>query len=441
METYDNHAMRDILVQATRAIRNHRYWFVRLSTVYDLHPVIYDAVDLVRPRDWQQLLLEYPHKAETDPNRIAYTKDERAGEADRQTVTTIGKYLGRHFDLPDHTVRDLVAKYTCNDKMYFVHTVEEMVDAVCSGPNSCMKFQDSDFILCLDGVSRHPYAAYDPEYGWHMALRANSNGEIDGRALCVTSGGDSYFVRSFKRGPGYSYSDEHLEAWLKSLGYKHRSAYDEGQPLRLYRTRHDGVLAPYVDGDLYRANAVSGGQLKLREHGELELRETGGIAGRHDYCTCDDCGEDYNEDEGYTVGAYEDRAVGPCCIDHYVMAVSRRGNHVHIYEDNVVWIESQDMYYHIDYLDQNNIVELENGDCEHVDNAVCIDGDWYHVDDENIVRDYNDEFRLEKDCWRCYANNEWYLHDEIEPVIVDGETYHPNYTPVTTEETEGDTNA
>jgi hypothetical protein len=99
------------------------------------------------------------------------------------------------------------------------------------------------------------------------------------------------------------------------------------------------------------------------------------------------------------------------------------------------------MYYHIDYLDQNSIVELENGDCEHEDNAVCIDGDWYHVDDENIVRDHNDEFRLEKDCWRCYANNEWYLHDEIEPVIVDGETYHPDHTPVTTEETEGDTNA
>ena len=102
----------DTFMQAADIVHEHRAWFRRETRKYKLHPVVEAALDVCRPDDWHQLLLEWPHMAESDPARLAYTRDERSGEADRQTVTTIGKYLTRHFsEMTDHKVRDLAALY------------------------------------------------------------------------------------------------------------------------------------------------------------------------------------------------------------------------------------------------------------------------------------------------------------------------------------------
>jgi hypothetical protein len=45
------------------------------------------------------------------------------------------------------------------------------------------------------------------------------------------------------------------------------------------------------------------------------------------------------------------------------------------------------------------------------------------------VQLHNDEWALETDAWKCYATSDWYLHDDVEPVTVDGETYHPDDAP------------
>ena len=119
--------------------RRDRPWHAALQHRYSVHPAVYDAMKHVRPYDWHQLLLEYPHRSQTDPYRIAYTRDERAGEADRQTITTIGKYLTRHFPtLSDHHIRDIVALYTSPSSFKILDAVADFVHAVNNGPNSCM---------------------------------------------------------------------------------------------------------------------------------------------------------------------------------------------------------------------------------------------------------------------------------------------------------------
>ena len=54
-----------------------RAWFKRES-LRRLHPAIEKVIVgyCYRPRDWHQLLLEWPHRSETDPNRLAYTQSE-----------------------------------------------------------------------------------------------------------------------------------------------------------------------------------------------------------------------------------------------------------------------------------------------------------------------------------------------------------------------------
>jgi hypothetical protein len=427
---------------------NGRDWHTYLQARHDFHPAVWEAINHARPIDWHQLVLEYPHKAESDTNRLAYTRDERAGEADKQTVTTIGKYLMRHFDLPDHTVRDIVAKHTCNDTMKFVHSMDEMVNGVQNGPHSCMRWENRSGVTCRDGIRRHPYEVYDPKYGWHMALRVDANGIINGRALCVTDDEISYWVRSYKRGDSYSYTDEVLEAWLKAQGYEKRSEYREGQKLALYPTS-GAFLAPYIDGDERRVVQHSD-HLCVSCDGDFDCDETGGQPG-HNGCTCDDCGDRISEGEGDWVHIHEETHVCDSCIDDYTYAVSRRGNHYYIRNAEVVAVGED--WYDVNYLSDNEIITLEDGEYAHQDDAVYVEsaGEYYLNDDDRIVCDRDGNWQLvddcqqladntwalEHECWCCAGSGNWYLNDEDDYVEIDGEQYHPDHAPVT-EESKGE---
>jgi len=439
----------NVMMQAADIVYCHREWFRRETRKYKLHPVIEAALDVCRPDDWHQLLLEWPHVAETDPTRLAYTRDERAGEADRQTVTTIGKYLFRHFsDMPDHKMRDLAALYGSNGECKFVNTMAEMLYHLKRGPSSCMTGDRER--TCDDGVVRHPYEVYDPNLGWHMAVRIEY-GKTVGRALCC----GKTFVRSYKYNPsgGGSPTDETLEAWLEQQGYDKEYAWD-GLKIMHYQTRGGDTLAPYLDGENKYA-AKHGDYLVITDDDDAEYQcdNTGGTASERSGQRCEDCGDRVDEGDGYWVNADEDVLVcDSCCNNSYTYAVSRRGFERYINSDYVVWVESRDAHYDEDYLDDNNIVQLESGEYEHTDNAVEIDGEWYGSDDENIVYDHNGEYQLLDNCvalengeyaltdeaWKCEASGEWYLTDDVEPVVVDGENYHPDHAPEQTTESEGE---
>lgn len=440
----------DFFEPAIFVVRNHRDWFYKLTRKFQLHPAVPDAFEYADPYNWQQLLLEWPHKAETDINRLAYTRDERAGYTDKQTVTTIGKYLARHFDLSDHIIRDIAARYTATGHVFkFLNTTDEMVHAVNNGPYSCMCWREREDVRCSDGTARHPYAAYDPKYGWHMAVRIAEEGRIDARAMCNTEGEQKYFVRSYKRCPngGYSYADEHLEAWLKAQGYDKQSEWHEGARMAYFETSND-FLAPYIDGDTKHVSVCGyNGErwLEIDSGGDYCCDNTDGTPSGGSRTTCDDCGQHCDEDDMYWTGVHEDNHVCSGCLDNYRYVTGRRGHDYYIHEDYCVYVESQDAHYDEDYLDDNNIVRLENGDYEHIDNAVHIESvdEWYHSDDDNIVfDDFNERYELTDNCtytedmghvhtddvWQCHATDNWYTTN-IEPVTIDGETYHPDNVP------------
>lgn len=434
----------DYFYPAMGIVRHRRQWYRRESAKYRLHPVIdhladeYDAI----PHDWHQLLLEYPHRSVDDFNRVAYTRDERAGEADKQTVTSLGKYLSRHYpQLADHIIRDVVALFTCSGEFSVLRELDAMVDAVMRGPRSCMS---ASFNLhCADGVRRHPYEVYDPKLGWGMAIRKD-NDSIDGRALVfhadnVIKG----FVRSYKRmeSGGYSGADEALEAWLKSQGYDKWGAWDYcvETVIRHHPLCDNGFLAPYIDGGSQTVDMRRDGTLAITDGGEYDCNNTDGRSGETGE-ECEECGDRTHEDDMYWVSRHEDRHVCQhCCDDYYTYVYGRRGNQYYVHNDNVVCVGNE--YYDVDYLSDNNIVELDDGEYEYVDNAVCLaDGSWRHCDDSDVVRcEDDDEYRLKDDgCWQCAKSNNWYS-DSVDYVEVDGETYHPDHAPETEKE-EGESN-
>ena len=108
IQNYDLHCLMTV-------VHHSRTWHADLQRRYYIHPVVYDLMTTrARPIDWHRVVLEWPHVSESDPTRLAYTRDERSGEQDRQVVTSVNKYVRERWafaDLPDHVLREMVDSY------------------------------------------------------------------------------------------------------------------------------------------------------------------------------------------------------------------------------------------------------------------------------------------------------------------------------------------
>jgi hypothetical protein len=422
-----------------RTVYEGREWFNQQRNRHQLHPAVYLMMTehMYRAEDWHQLLLEWPHKSLTDPNRLAYTRDERSamhnGDSDAKAViTTIGKYLTRHFpDAPSNLIRDIVAQYTYGGSTEITKEMDRMIHAVIQGPRSCMS--PSFDIRCDDDEERHPYAVYDPSLGWGMAVRTDTDGMVLGRCLVHESEWGKGFVRSYKREREYSShsgADESIEAMLTGLGYAKWRGWPDHVRIMCYPLRHSGYLMPYIDGCNQHVEETGDDEFRISNYSGWEATNTGGMLNGHS-CTCDDCGAGMDEDDSYSIGYHGDSRVGPCCIDDYTLVYGRRGEQYHVHTNDTVYVDGE--YYHDQYLDDNSIIELHNGEYEHSDNAVYIHSAdaYYHCDDDDICYAENtNQHELREDCWCCAESGNYYTDDE-DSVEVDGETYHPDNAPET----------
>lgn len=421
-----------------------RPWFEQQRRRHQLHPAVYVMMTdhKYRAEDWQQLLLEWPHKSLTDPNRLAYTRDERSamhnGDSDaKAVVTTIGKYLTRHFpDAPSNLIRDVGAQFTYGGSTIITKDMNEMVSAVMHGPRSCMS--SSFDILCSDREERHPYEVYDPSLGWGMAVRTEGD-MVLGRCLVHESDDGKGFVRSYKRernNSSHSGTDEAIEAYLTGLGYAKWRGWPDHIHIMRYPLRNAGFLMPYIDGGNQHveedANHVN---FRISDYNGWEACNTSGILNGYT-CTCEDCGEGIDEDDTYSVGYHGDHIVGNCCIDNYTRVTGRRRNDYYIHSESAICTQEGD-WYHDDYLDDNDIVELHDGEYTHRDNAVYIESsnEYYHTDDDDICyAEDTGQYELKEDCWKCAESGNYYTDDE-DSVEVNGESYHPDHAPEIEEET------
>jgi hypothetical protein len=422
-----------------------RPWFEQQRTRHPLHPAVYDIMTehMYRAYDWQQLLLEWPHKSITDPNRIAYTRDEKSamhgGDSDiKAVVTTIGKYLTRHFpDAPSNLIRDIGAKYIYGGSTVITKDMDVMVNAVINGPRSCMS--SSFDILCDDRVERHPYAVYDPDLGWAMAVRTDTDGMVLGRCLVhENADGDKGFVRSYKREREYSAhsgTDESIEAYLKGLGYAKWSGWPDHAHVMRYPLRRGGFLMPYIDGNCQ--HVIEGDDtFQISSYDGWEACSTSGTLNHHEH-TCEDCGAGFDDGDGGWTGAHEDNHVCQNCLDNdYTYAYSRRGNEHYIRNSDVIYVNGEN--YHTEYLSDNDIVELHDGEYEHTDNAVYIESeDAYYSDggDDICYAEDSSRHELKDNCWQCAESGNWYT-DDTDNVEVDGDLYHPDHVPEVDEDEE-----
>jgi hypothetical protein len=434
-------------------LRKSRWWHAREQQQAKLHPAVVTALTNKRPKNWHLVVLEHPHVAE-DNTRLAYTQSDRKGAANLQTVTSIGKYLKRHYpDTPDHILHSWYASYS-PDTFQIHETKLEIIRAVEFGPSSCMQstnrysnipFDSDNLPALMDGtideseLDTHPYSCYDPAFGWRMATR-KSGDKILGRALV----NGTKFVRSYavpRDAAGRSEPDAHLEAWLEKQGITHVNSWPEGTQLaRLDHPREGGTMCPYLDGsrdnvDVYRD------YLEIVSRGEYEAQQTDGTLEDQGGSTCEDCGCRVSEDEISFVGRHEDRCVGECCIGGYTRvrtSTSRRFDEYYVPDDQSVCVNGKD--YDTENL-PDDIVCLEDGDYAELDDCVCIEGEYYREDDYRVfpldeeteegdlyafkentwVDGHGKRYHDEKAHWEDPAGDKWTMDEESEEV--DGELW------------------
>jgi hypothetical protein len=384
--------------------RRTRPWFERECNAHELHPAIHSLIDSLYykyratpltpyVKDWREILLEFPHVSTEDPTKIAYTRDDNSGERDIQTRTSLGKYIKRHCpSAPDHIIRNFTALHdVASGQIKLLHTTQQMIHAVQSGPSSCM--QDDDF----EEWDHHPYEVYAPEFGWHMAVRY-VDGTIMGRCLLNDNNNHKTYVRSYRRADGHSPTDEAIEAWLSTQGYTKKCDWDDG--LRLKHLTHNGdIIMAYLDGGTKAVDDCGGGVFKISSDGEYEADNSNGYLGDQvGRAECEYCGDRYHNDDMYWVNRREDTQVcGDCLSSNYTYVVGYQGCNYHVEESRVVHCESDGEDYDCEYIDDHGIVEAE-------------DGNYYHRDD----------------VWYCESRSEFYVTDDVEPVMVDGECVHPD---------------
>lgn len=371
-----------------------------------------------RPRDWHLLLLEWP-TASTD-GRLAYTRDERAGKNGApRTVTTPARYIKRHFpQMEDHVIRDVVARTGVCIEIW--HHWLDIVKAAEKGPSSCMQWgisfdwDDPDPAKWEEGC--HPYEAYSPEYGWRVAVRLEA-GRIMARALLLHHSRGPYvageetrgvFVRSFRRTDNYSPTDEALEAHLNSIGYSKETEWPDGARLKFLEPIDGGDFAvPYLDGNTQRVSWDGAYRVTIDSVGEYLCNNTSGSYDHEEPNTreCSCCGDSADADDGIWVGEDQEEWVGDCCSGSYRYVRGRSRARYHVHEDNVVRV--RDRGYHEEYLEDNDIVKLADGEYEHTDNAWQDDstGDWYSVNTDPVI-----------------VNGGKYHEDSVEEVEINAET-------------------
>lgn len=399
-----------------------RAWHLREQERSPMHPAVLAACEMANPADWHELVLQWPHKSAKEAGRLAYTQDEKKGEADRQTVTTIGKYLTRHFQgLPDHVIRGLAHRFSV-EGVFIWETTEEIVRAAKEGPYSCMQWAGHE--------GTHPYEVYAPEHGWKIAVRIDG-GVIKGRALLLDNGKHKCFVRTYLRpsdSAKYSERDEAMEAHLGGLGFSCKDAWPEGAKLAKVRSGsgyQSEYLFPYLDGNCQTVDD-EGDYFVIRRDGEYECDNTDGSATGAERYTCSCCGDPHaDEDDGIHTGRYGDEWVGPCCSDDYVRVTGRRGDGYYLHADNATEVDGE--YYDNDYLSDNGIVELHNGDFAKEDDCFhCPIREEHYLHEDGTVTE--DEGYVHQDeAWTCAVSGGVYSTNTDSVENAAGEMVHPDH--------------
>ena len=373
---------------------------------------------------WQDIIFHlkdhYTHVSLADPTAIAFTEDERKGEADRQTSMRPGKYLQKFLgggsegliehgplkgQLPRITKMQIAyyaswhqtgARPESEDILDFTEDPDMMVRLYEDGPASCMMGKHWDHRY-------HPVRVYAGG-GLALAYLTSVSGDVIGRALCWPA--KQVFGRVYPT-PNSTREHEHhdeLMARLKAKGWKSINEDNNvfnGALLTQVQGRYGDYVMPYLDHE-YGVREVyrDGKNWWVMDRDETHQENTDGtMIGNDPDWHCESCEEGFSDSEdncsvyGYWAGSGDTRrphagyprAEQTWCCDC---------------RDNSTF-----------YCDGSEEHYVDNGDSVYANDGCTYERHWFDANGG----------------WQCTHSDEYYLRREDPPVVLaDGSLMHPD---------------
>ena len=254
-----------------------------------------------------------------EPARLAYWQSADKKARSLRTVCPTSRYIARHWpDLKDHQIRDFVAAQVA-PAIVWATTTEDIVEAVVTGPHSCMSYPSHRF----NCGGHHPYEAYAPGLGWTMALLYTTDGDTKptSRALVYTSPDTGYrcYVRSYTHAStppvrgAYGKPCTTLEAALSAAGVARAKAWPACAEVDQIQLDDGSWLMPYIDGDHQNVADTGRDTFKIVASGGYAATETEGRAGS--VCYCEHCDQHVHHDDEDMATTADGEIVCPDCAE------------------------------------------------------------------------------------------------------------------------------
>lgn len=365
----------------------------------------------------QSELIAYPHHLRLmwceDTRQIfcSYYPDQAKCFADVRTKVKAVKFLNQH--IPSATEqhgqnywRDVVAEQistlsfdptTAGWEIKSTNSLELGVEIygkneLCKGGSesvSCMTTSTKGSLWHTEAVTGrnvHPIYAYLESPDVRLCYITDKAGEYIARWIAPKNA-DKYCAI-------YAANKNYLLVlrMLQDAGWVQDDEQLRGCRLAVITTDDGRVLMPYIDSRtsyLDIDNQSCGLAFLTRGTGYDCDHSTGTLS----VVCCACCGGRMGEDAVY-IESTEEMVCDGCCSEHYVYANTGRHGGMYVQdEDDVYYFNGE--HYTIAGLNYHNIVVLDNGDCCSLDDAIEVDGDYYHIDD----------------CSCCPITGEYFLSD------------------------------
>ncbi len=322
-----------------------------------------------------------------DVTKIRYTPNETYGKGDRQVVTTLGKFLTKHYsELGAETIRAFQNKWvelTKPVELFFAETPDEVEGVYRNGPPSCMSHNMDEYRSC-----EHPSRLWG--YCKHTRVAYSMLGDkINVRALVRDDRKE--WIRI------YPAMQSNFEKALRDAGFKPGTL--EGLRVPAIGSG-DGYLMPYTDGVGY--GRLQGSEIVLGSRGDFETQITSGvcsIGGDDEGWQCPHCEHWHDNDDDARSTHAGDLFCGRC-EDDFVTALSNRRREIVVHvddatyidclnewvvngaeeENGAVWLDDED-----DYVRRDEVVQLDDGDYVRREDA-CETEDCDYVRKEDAVK-------------------------------------------------------
>jgi hypothetical protein len=340
----------------------------------------------------------YLHVSKTDTSKIAFTKDEESGSADKQTLTTVGRYLtAYHPELGNELIKYINSLHQqeyqpINVQFATGEKITEIYKACHdTGVASCMTKPDHYY-----ESSVHPTLVYSAG-DLSLAYIRDADNSIKARAL----------VWQEKKIYARLYGDyEALRSGLVTLGYSSEGNFHGAKIKRI--DDDNRLVLPYLDGLQY-VSVCDADWLMIDRSGDIEASTTDGLQRQPQWATCDRCESDI-ESEDDSVSVYLRRYSVETWCEHCANQESFycHGTNEHVHNDRHVVIdgESYASWYALDEANYcQRTEEYTFGDTHTVHVTATMTEEWSddaisdHAFTCRITGEYYDNEMLVFDDW------------------------------------------